>query len=952
MASSEASGPLAHARPTGSLGMESASSSRPDIGAELHTKGNSPVYRPLRKRSEAAFFKSFFAVVAVSVALVYLVFQCIRPMAFNPGSRVATRALGAGGFDDGSCAGWGEAGGAGDPSSDEDGHQEADAEPGPSQASTAAARRRRIQQPFTPGWGPRQMPPKWKERFKTVLGRIHQLATTAMTLLPSMFPEDAVQFSVQLAMVAAVELGSYAYLPDEVQPLRAEAGKAFADLLQALLDMESTRAAAINMGVDSNISNLRRFHGEIAGVPPETELFRDYRLMMISWWRTGYFTATQLLAQLNALHLEGSRNILPSARVQASCRVLDAIFNTRKGQLLRSQTMRYWFVLCHRRLQLSLMFKRKDLDEAHKKRPPSTVSPSDLVYHAIVAAGGSVISVAAPSSDLDLRSVAPIEAPPTHQALGSGPAQGPSPAVHHHPPGTLLAPPSVRPPPDFAPRVPPPPGSGPSHLPSHPSGPGQPAPPLQSQLPAPYPQGPQPSGPRPAPALQPFQQALQPGGPPDWEAQGARPRTGAAAGASAWQMEPGWGHRRMPNYWQQRMKRDLETIRTAAMTGLQLLPYLSPRQGVLLTKRLAMLAVLQLAAFAYLPDPLQPLRTGVADSYRGLIEQILAGGPTLHAATQVRDVKFLEGLHSFLGIIGTAAPPTEVMLPVKYQVKMVVQHNTCNFAYRQVMELLKQLLLAQQYPDAHITRPEVVLRALHNMYVVLKMQLLGDMALRYPFVNSHKGLKGFSLFQQPELMQAGRDKKPKMKEVLEYLQQAVRDAGATPISLDDTQTSAAPGPGQAQSSGLSHAAAQSSAAPPPPQMPQQTPFVRPPSQVGPPPGFQLLTHQAHTPPEPPQPLPFFPSLPPQPTRHPAPQYRAPTPFGQPQNPQWASPWSSPFPGGFQSVFETPAVQHGGTAGGQQPHGGPGNAEGRLGLQDLASRLSKVDIFDSEEEEDT
>ncbi|KAL8455689.1 hypothetical protein Emag_000511 [Eimeria magna] len=925
MASSRTNGPQAHGGPTGSLSIESASSSKLQ-GLELHAKGNPALYRPLRKASEPAFFKSFFAVIAASLALVYLVFQCIQHSSFYPGPRDAIRSLAAGDFGGDFCIDWSEDGGAGDSPSDENAHQGRVSETGPSPAMTAGAH---VQQTLIRGWGHRQIPSKWEGRFRRVLGSVHQIATTALTMLPSLTPEDAVSFSMQLSMVAAVELATYAYISDNLQPLRAEAGRAFIDLLQAVLDMESTRAAARSMGLSSKLYLLQQFHRELGGVPPLTERFRDYRLMMISWWRTGFFTTTQILAHLNALHLEARQNVVPPAKVEAFCQVLDAIFRTRKMQLLGSLTMRHWFVLCQRRIRSFLLFTPDEYEKGRKKRPASSVSPSDKIYHAIVAAGGTVVPVAAPASDLEyLQSAERTQA----QSI-SGPAQSASPVVHlHH---------SDIPP--VPPRVPPPPGFEPLRLPHHPSGPGRATPPLQPQPPASYPlkssQGPHPPGSRhPALAVQSQQQPLQLGAPSNWEALGARPRRGASATGLA--LEPGWGHRRMPSYWEKRMKKDLEKMQMAATACVQLLPSVSPQQAVMLSERLAMLAALQLGAFAYLPAALQPLRTAVSDSYSHLIENILAAAPTVQAATHMNKVKALGSLRKLLGIIGSAAPPTEVMLPSKYEVKMVVQHNTCSFAYRQILELLKNLLLAQRSPEALDTQLEVALKALHNIYTVLKMQLLGDVVLRYPILNAHKGHKGFGLYQREDLVKAGRAKKPRLKQVLEKLQQAVREAGGIPLALDKGQTSVASGPGQAQSFELLHVAAQPIAGPPRQQKSQQIRSMRPPPQVAPPPGFRPLTYQApaesikST-----QASPKFPGLPPQLTRHPAPRYKAPTPFGQPQHPHLASPWASSFLEGLQ------------TPSGQQHHGSRGKGESELGLHDLALRISKLDISDSEDEED-
>ncbi|KAL8434304.1 hypothetical protein ACSSS7_003248 [Eimeria intestinalis] len=752
-----------HLRPTGTPSLEFASSSETE-GIEPDKKGNSAVYRPLRRASESAFFKNFLAVSIASLAVVYLILRCSQHMSFYPKKRAATRSLASGGSGGGVCPNWPGGGGGEDQSGDQDEHQGYNPEGGESSASTPFGGRfpgQRISSPRA--WGRRQIPPKWKDRFEHVLGMVEQLATTMTSLLPSVTPEDAVLLGMNLSTLAAVELGTYAYISADLQPSRARAGTAFIDVLQALLEMEETRNAARNMGVESRLSLLRQFHGELAGTPPLTERFRDYRLTMMSWWRAGFFTATQVAAPLKALRLEANYSILPSEKVRAFCRILDAVFRTRKRQLLGSLTMRYWFCDCHRRLGCSLLYTKEEYDEGRKRRSPSPVSPSDEIYHAIVAAGGKIIQLTAPDSQLEYQqSSEKLEESPDSD---TGPAHGTSPLLHHHHSGPLPVPSSVPPPPGFGLLHP---SSYPSD-PRHPRAPVPPQPPMYHShglLPRLHPPGPR----HPASAVHTPHSPPESDAPLDWEAVGARPRTGAAASGGA--LEPGWNQRQMPPHWENRMRRDLERMQTAAVACSQVLSSLSPQQAVLLSKQLAMIAALQLGAYAYLPDILQHTRSAVGESYCQLIEQVVSVPQTQQAAAQMKELGALTSLQKLLGVICLPSPPTEVISPEKYQMKMAVQHNTCSFAFRQVLFLLKDLLLAQQSPGAQTTQPEIVLRALQNMYEVLQMQLLSDGALRYPLLAAHKGHKGFGLYSRGDLAKAGKRRKPRLLNVLKQLQEA------------------------------------------------------------------------------------------------------------------------------------------------------------------------------------
>ncbi|KAL8434303.1 hypothetical protein ACSSS7_003247 [Eimeria intestinalis] len=1016
MTSSKTIGPQVHVRLTGAPSLESASSSKLQ-GLQLDRKGSRAVYRPLRRASESTFFKNLFAVSIASLAVVYLISRCSQHISFYPKERAATRLLAAGGSDGGFCPNWPGGGGREDQSGDEDEHQGYNPEGGQSSASTSIGGEAHGQGMSNPhGWGRRQIPFSWKGRFRHVLGMIEQLATTSLSLLPALSPEDAVLLGMRLSTLAAVELGTYAYISDDLQPSRAQAGAAFIDMLQALLEMEDTRNAARNMGVESRLYLLRHLHEELRATPPLTEKFTNYRLTMMSWWRTGLFTATQVAAPLSALHLEGNHDVVPSEKVRAFCKVLDAVFQTRKKQLLRSQTMRYWFVNRQRRVLSFFLYSKEEYDAARNKKALSSLSPSDEVYYAITAAGGTVVPVDLPESNSDHHQF--LGEPAELSGFGSGPAHGPSAALHHRHSGLPSVPASVSPPPGF----------GPSPLPSYPSGPRQPVAQVLPQTPRSHPHGllqvPRPPGRRhPTPAVQSPHPPPQSGALLHWETLGGRPRLRAEAGRRA--LQEGWGRRRMPPKWESKTKKDLEGMQTAAVVCSQVLPSLSPQQAVLLSKRLSMLAAVQLAALTYLPQILQPIREAVGDSYRHLLGQVLSAAPTLQAATAMNEVKALMSLQKLLEIIREPSPPTEVLSVSKYQTAMIVHHHTYSYANRQVLSLLKDLLLAQPSSGGASSQVKVLLKALQAMYPILKMQLLTDPAMRHPLVAAQRGSGECFLFTQQELSKAGQTRKPKLNEVIEALRQALVEAGGPSLDVGEAHTSEDSGPGQAHLS--SHVAAQaitppppqptlqqtrpvrppshvppfpgfqpvpfqapsapapthalsfSTAAPPahtsavsgpgqahpldpsyastgqsPQHMPQQSRFVRAPPHVAPPPVFQPMTFRAPTAPGHTQAFPFIPRPPP-PLVQPLPRLSAPTPSRTTRHPRRASPWASSPSGSPQTLSGASSVQpHRGTAGsagGQHHHGGSASAGGELGLVDLAARLSKLEIPDSEDEED-
>ncbi|KAL8452376.1 hypothetical protein Emed_001381 [Eimeria media] len=459
MTSSSTSRSQAHDFAIGDFSIESTSSSKPQ---ESHGGRNSAVYRPLRKASELVFYKSFFTVSVVSIALVYLMIQCIHQVSLNRGLRIHTRSLATGGSGGGHCFTWPQEGEAEDPPSDENEHHGGAQE---TRSATSGRRRRREAQKSS-GRETRRLAPRWHGRIRHLVGSIEELATNALSLLPSLAPEDAVTLSMKLSMLAAGELATLAYIPEDSQALRVQAGGAYNDLIRKLLDMESTRAAACNMDLETKLNILGLFHEELAGEPSAVPGgFRNYKSTIIACWRTSNFTVAQAAAQLNSLHLEASQGIVPSDKVQEVCDVLEAIFKTRKKQLLASQTIGHWFVSCHRRLGFPFLYTPQEYEEAQSQGPSSSMNPSDQISEAIVAAGGTVVSVEVRESETDPQQSS--DKSPTTPDADTDSAQSPPPSE--------------------------PPLPGPSHA---------------------------------APAVQPPQQPPQPGTSTNWEALGARPHGG------------------------------------------------------------------------------------------------------------------------------------------------------------------------------------------------------------------------------------------------------------------------------------------------------------------------------------------------------------------------------------------------------------------------------------------
>ncbi|KAL8455693.1 hypothetical protein Emag_000515 [Eimeria magna] len=736
---------------------------------------------PSRRASKSGFFKRFSALSVVSLTLMFVLLSCFRYVSFAPRVRSATRSLATGDFDGDVCPNWPESGNSGEVSGDEE-----LAEGGASVAGSPAAAAGGTQVPGgeqgvpssplqspVPGWGPRQMPPEWLERVEALLSFMKRLATNYMTLIPVLDSTAAVKLCEQLANLAVIELSAMAYIPDPLQPMRSEAADAFSSMIGSVQSADATRKAAKRMRLEARLQNLKLMIAAVGRKPPQTEEFEDYMATMIDCWNVGAHAVSQVSAQLESLLLEQQQRPNPQM-VQKVLKVAQAVFITRRTQLLEIRTIADWVCGCQESVGASLIYTRKEIRGAFGKLKQQDVGPIQEIDRAVMAAGGAPVSSALSVSSVKHEPPSGYSATPHFSGISAARLQ----------PQDLQSP---RPSPE--PRQPPVPPTADMEaleLSDQPSGrglvgtPAQPPPPARTSQQA-SPTTRQAGHPHPAPSSHTSHQP-QHNVPDSWEELGALPRQQVAESAQSRTEERQPQHQQLPPNWSSSMRDVLELMQTAAFTCGSLLPSLSPTEGVLLSMHLSMLTAVQVSALAHLPAELQPVRQKVAASYRQLLDFVLTTEPVRSAAASEGVTSRIESLQVLLERLG-GAPPEIQIEPQQYMVEMKYLYRVSRFTYLQVSSFLRELLLSQQPTKRGPVQPKAIIKAVEKMAYVLKMQLLTDPLRSSWFVSQSSGLE-YPLCTAADVEKAASMNRLKAKPLMERLQFWVSRMKARPIGVE------------------------------------------------------------------------------------------------------------------------------------------------------------------------
>ncbi|KAL8430770.1 hypothetical protein Efla_004006 [Eimeria flavescens] len=749
------------------------------------------VFRRRRKRPrEAVSPLTFFVSIAVSFTVLYLISSCFRYVAVTPKDGVAHRAVASSGSDRFLCPDWLGVASADDGFSADE--LFAQNELGEGAAGMELYAPYRNPDPLASFWGPRRMPLKWRGKVREALHRVKDLATVFAAALTSLDHLDAARLATELTVLAAIELSAFGCIPNVLQPVRAEVATAYASLIERLLS-EASKSGALRGTVHLwRLDLYKHLLGRLGEIPPTSEVLASdtYKRIMVRQWRVCSYTALQVAAQLQLLFNEDQRQP-PRNTVQGVLSVVKAMVNVRKVQLLGNGVLRYWLAVCQRTVSPYLMYTREEYEEGQNKQAQSLGSHLDQVHQAIVQAGGTPVDVEAatgfsasphwlfaPQSTALAHSLAdsvqlqeqtfnllyasldqPVVSPPSGlehsrsplhrfetvqagQASADHMQQWPEPSSAQQ----LKSP-------DRAPL-----SQNASYLPA-------------SQLPANHQQ----QGTSQSPASKPIESP---------QVERARPKKQKAH-------EAGWGRQQMPEVWCDKVRLLLETMRKGALTSSALLSSLSPGEAVPLVKNLAMLEAVQIAALAYTPARLQPLRAEVGMAYKKLLGHVLNLSPTRLVADELDLSEKLASLQVLLEQLSATPPLIETMTGGKYMKRMVVQYKVCSYISKQVKVLLEGLLKATRQPGVVQLESQVVTSALGGMFYTSKMHLLRNTSFRHWFVCCQKQAAPFLLYTQAEFQFAKATLNKRSKRVMQQINFVVRQAGAIPAAASPDDQSAA-----------------------------------------------------------------------------------------------------------------------------------------------------------------
>ncbi|KAL8455697.1 hypothetical protein Emag_000519 [Eimeria magna] len=247
--------------------------------------------------------------------------------------------------------------------------------------------------PDEEGWGFRALPSRYKSMNWRVLRDMEKVAVMCMALTPLLHAREVVSLVVQVASMAALELGALAYCPDDVQPRRGEVCNSFITLLTNITTGGSaTLEAAKDMGLLTQINALACVLGEIRFVPPKTEdiSLELYKIKYTTRMRVGWYVFEAVGALLDGLFPWARGRGIPTQEPQNVITACESFYHLLKERLLATLDLRAWLVAAQLKARTWVIFSESDL----ARQPPrlkKIVEAQEDIDKAIVEAGCSPV---------------------------------------------------------------------------------------------------------------------------------------------------------------------------------------------------------------------------------------------------------------------------------------------------------------------------------------------------------------------------------------------------------------------------------------------------------------------------------------------------------------------------------------------------------------------------------
>ncbi|KAL8275420.1 hypothetical protein Esti_000632 [Eimeria stiedai] len=216
------------------------------------------------------------------------------------------------------------------------------------------------------GWGPMVIPPPMTAQLVVLMDKLEREALKCIRAMRLLNPRHVVAVAVRLAKLAIVESAGLApLLPPELQHARDRVGSAYTDLIQSLFSYKPTAMAASKGGSEETLRGLLGLLAKISSVPPRPapESVEAYMVCVVSSWRLCNFSAKACAGLTSVLLRRGADKLERGSSAQIGLRALEALFETRKKQVLRDSKASEWLCTCHAQVVPNLLFTQREQDQ-------------------------------------------------------------------------------------------------------------------------------------------------------------------------------------------------------------------------------------------------------------------------------------------------------------------------------------------------------------------------------------------------------------------------------------------------------------------------------------------------------------------------------------------------------------------------------------------------------------
>ncbi|KAL8443641.1 hypothetical protein Emed_006659 [Eimeria media] len=714
----------------------------------LHGRSRTP-----HAASHSSYLITSQVVILLTLAVAYLLWGCFRALYVNSSLGGTVRALAGKDSPDESCPGGSDnAGGA-----DDEGAAEPEADDRSREGRATSSKRgrgargkpspfqHRLSKSFIRGWAVQEMPLEWMEKTRRSLHKLKDVALKCASLMDVLHARESVDLVMHLASLAVVELAGFGHIPQNVQGVRWAAGRAYVVLIERIFKIRKLRMACMAANCEQRLESIRVLLREISEVPQRMQFITPLRFKecMVRHWELNKRTTQHLGYHLDLLLASSrERGSGLQAQLEMVMRVIKALFETRKMQLLGDGVLRRWLGACHKKAGRDVLYTRDQYEQARGEGLGDVSAHLDRLTAAVVEAGGSAElpsffnTFPSSSGTSPPRPSPPISAEAVEGAEAGQGEQQPSSGEYEQAASSVGA---------------------------------------QHQLPER----------RDSPLLASMrlvgrqEHARPPQTQEYYAALGARPRRSASEEAEAARVNEqaqaiGWGPRRMPPQVATQVLLVLDRIERAAGTCEFILTSMSPENAVSLSMHLTMWAVVEIASFPLVPEDMQEKRRRAAMRYVSLIDSVLSDENTAEAARSLEVDGKLVLLQSLLEEITKTPDEPSDMDANKYMMVVMTAWRLSNYSSRNVQGLVGSIWPTRNVRGTSRGNPQVIASVLGALCKLRTTQLLADANVSSWFVTCHGNVTPGLFFTEEELDEARRSKALPIVKELNKLTKAIQ----------------------------------------------------------------------------------------------------------------------------------------------------------------------------------